>query len=81
MDISAISGGTGGYSAGAARYEVAAIKTPGDGRPGTDIAGPTPGQRVDGVTPPAAPTKEVAMNLELLEKSMDAQRYVIDLLA
>lgn len=81
MDISAITGGSGSYPAGAAQYEPAAIKTPAARGPETDSAGLTPGKRVDGVTPAAAPTKEVAMNLELLDKSMDAQRYVIDLLA
>ena len=81
MDISAISGATGGYPAGAARFEAAAIKTPGAGRPDTDYTVPTPGQRVDGIVSTAAPAKEVAMNLELLGKSMDAQRFVIDLLA
>ncbi|MDO9356924.1 MAG: hypothetical protein Q7T55_24720 [Solirubrobacteraceae bacterium] len=81
MDISAIGGGVGGYPVSPARFESAAIKTPGVGRPDTDYAVPTPGERVDGTVSGAAPTREVAMNLDLLDKSMDAQRYVIDLLA
>lgn len=81
MDISAITGGSGGYPAPQARFDAAAMKNPGAGRPDTDYAVPTPGQRVDGVVSSAAPTKEVAMNLELLDKSMDSQRYMIDLLA
>ncbi len=81
MDISVITSGSGGYTAGAARYEAAANRATSPGRPDTDYAVPTPGQRVDGIVSSAASVKDVAMNLELLANSMEAQRYVIDLLA
>lgn len=81
MDISAISGASGSSAAGQAQHHHAASKAAGGFRPGAELAGPTPGERIDGVVSNAAPAKEVAMNMDLLNRSMDAQRYVIDLLA
>lgn len=51
------------------------------GAPPVDPARPAPGDRIDGVVGNAAPFIEVASNAAVLQRTMETQKYVIDLLA
>ena len=97
MSVPAIHSVTAGPTASQVRADVAASSAAADagraraapahnlevvrGAPPVDPARPAPGDRVDGVVGNAASFIEVATNAEVLKRTMETQKFVIDLLA